>query len=179
MGVPVQLSVRDGEGPGADYGEKRDKVSETVRRMKISYSGNGDEASGRETVATSSVAVRRVSAFNAAGSSAYSNTLSLTTPAAPTVPAAPSGLTASARRVKKSVEVRLGWIDHASDETGYVVERCAGSSCTNFLAIAALPANTTSYTDRSVSRGITYRYRVMATGLNGNSGYTNIAAVTP
>ena len=121
----------------------------------------------------------RVSAFNAAGSSAYSNTLSLTTPAAPTVPAAPSGLTASARRVKKSVEVRLGWIDHASDETGYVVERCAGSSCTNFLAIAALPANTTSYTDRSVSRGVTYRYRVMATGLNGNSGYSNIAAVTP
>lgn len=120
----------------------------------------------------------RVSAFNAAGTSAFTNTLSLTTPAAPVVPEAPTGLTATAKRIKDGAQVRLSWVDNATNETGYVVERCTRSACTNFVAIASLPARSTQYTDSAVSRGTTYRYRVMATGPNGNSGYSNIAAAT-
>jgi hypothetical protein len=120
----------------------------------------------------------RVSAFNAAGRSAYSNTLSLTTPAAPAVPAAPTGLTAQARRVKGKAEVRLAWVDNATTESAYVVERCTGSNCTSFAPRASLPANSTGYTDAAVARGTTYRYRVMATATAGNSGYSDVAAVT-
>lgn len=120
----------------------------------------------------------RVSAFNAAGASAFTNTLSLTTPAAPVVPAAPTNLTASARKVKRGAEVRLAWIDNATIETGYVVERCTGSTCTQFTAVASLPAGSTRYSDAAVSRATAYRYRVMATGPAGNSAYSNVAAVT-
>ena len=120
----------------------------------------------------------RVSAFNAAGRSAYYNTLSLTTPAAPAVPAAPTGLTAQARRVRGKAEVRLAWVDNATTETGYVVERCSGSGCTSFARLASVPANSTGYTDAAAARGTTYRYRVMATATAGNSGYSNIVAVT-
>ena len=78
----------------------------------------------------------RVSAFNAFGTSPYTNTLSLTTPAAPAAPAAPTGLTARARRVKSRAEVQLAWVDNATTETGYIVERCSGTGCVNFAAVA-------------------------------------------
>ena len=122
--------------------------------------------------------VWRVQAFNDVGSSAYSNHLSVTTPGTVVViPAAPSDLSASARRVNSKAEVRLGWIDNAGNETGFSVERCRGSSCTNFAAIATLPQNTVNYTDRGLSRKTTYRYRVKATGSGGNSPYSNIVSV--
>lgn len=130
------------------------------------------------TLAPSTSYSWRVSAFNAAGTSVPTNVLSLTTPAAPVVVAAPSALTATARKVKNRAEVRLAWTDNASNETGYVVERCTGSACTAFSALATLPANTTWFTDNAVSRGTTYRYRVMATGPSGNSGYSNVAIAT-
>jgi len=120
----------------------------------------------------------RVQAFNDAGSSAYSNTLSVTTPGTVAIPAAPSDLAASAVRVKTKAEVRLGWVDNAGNETGFTVERCPGRTCTNFAAIANLPQNTVSHADAGLSRKTTYRYRVMATGSGGNSPYSNIATVT-
>ncbi len=119
----------------------------------------------------------RVSAFNAFGTSPYSNTLSLTTPADPVVLAAPTGLTAQARRVRSRAEVRLAWADNATTETGYIVERCSGSGCANFAAVATVPANSVAHTDAAVSRNTTYRYRVAATRNGVNSGYSNIVAV--
>lgn len=117
----------------------------------------------------------RVKAYNAAGSSAYSNTLALTTPAV--APAAPSGLTAQARRVKGKPQVLLNWTDNANNETAYSVERCAGVGCTNFGPIATLQPNATSHTDNSVVRATTYRYRVRAVGSGMSSDYSNIASV--
>ncbi len=122
--------------------------------------------------------VWRVQAFNGVGSSAYSNHLSVTTPGtAVIIPAAPSALTASASRVNARAEVRLGWVDNAGNETGFTLERCRGSTCTNFVAIASLPQNTVNYKDAGLSRKVTYRYRVMATGSAGNSPYSNIVTV--
>lgn len=120
----------------------------------------------------------RVRAFNAAGTSAFTNVLSLTTPAAPVTILAPTGLTATARRLKNGVDVRLSWADNATNESGYVVERCAGTGCAGFAAIASLPAGSARYTDAAVSRRTTYRYRVVATGPNGRSGYSNTATVS-
>jgi len=118
-----------------------------------------------------------VQAFNDVGSSAYSNHLSVTTPGTVAIPAAPSGLTASARRVSSKAEVRLSWTDNASNETGFVVERCRGSTCTDFAAIARLPQNTVSRTDAGLPRKTIYRYRVLATGSSGNSPYSSIVTV--
>ncbi|HEY6553814.1 MAG TPA: fibronectin type III domain-containing protein, partial [Vicinamibacteria bacterium] len=120
----------------------------------------------------------RVQAFNAAGRSPFSNTLTVTTPTpTPTPPAAPTNLKASLKGLGIRARVGLTWTDKATDETGYTVQRCAGISCTGFAAIVTLPRNSRTYTDSGVAPGITYRYRVMATGPGGNSAYSNTAQV--
>jgi hypothetical protein len=117
----------------------------------------------------------RLRAFNAAGSSSYSNVLSLTTPAAP---AAPTNLRARARLVRGQVQIRLTWTDNAADETGYVVERCVGGGCTDLAPVASLAANSVAYTDRGVARATTYRYRVMVSGSSGAAAYSTTVQVT-
>src|SRR4029450_11170555 len=62
----------------------------------------------------------RVRAFNSVGPSAYSNTATATTSATATVPTAPSGLTATAA---SSSQITLAWVDKATNEMGYSVER--------------------------------------------------------
>ena len=117
----------------------------------------------------------RVRAYNAGGDSEYSNQASATTLAAPTLPATPSNLTATA--VSRS-QINVAWKDNADNETGFRIERCRGSSCTNFAAIATVGQNATSYQNRGLSRATTYRYRVRAYNAAGNSAYSNIVSAT-
>ncbi len=81
------------------------------------------------------------------------------------------------RRSLKS-RVKLSWTDNATNESGYAVERCSGSGCTNFSPIATVAVNTVSYFDKNVSAGTTYRYRVAAASTAGQSPYSNIAEAT-
>ena len=117
----------------------------------------------------------RVKAFNAIGSSSYSNVLTLTTLA---LPAAPTNLKAQAKPGGTKASVKLQWTDNATNETGYQVERCKGATCTNFTAIAYLPPNYSSYTNSGLPHAATFRYRVTANGNGGNSPYSNIVKVT-
>lgn len=70
------------------------------------------------------------------------------------------------------------WWDEASNETGYVVERCTGATCTNDAAIATVPAHATEYEDLNVRAKTAYRYRVKALNGVGASAYSNEAPVT-
>jgi hypothetical protein len=116
----------------------------------------------------------RVKATNGAGDSGYSNTASATTQG--TVPAAPTGLNATA---VSSSQINLTWTDNASNETGYVVERCEGAGCSTFASIATLGANATSYNNNSgLSPSTSYSYRVAATNGAGTSNYSNTASAT-
>ena len=80
---------------------------------------------------------------------------------APGVPAAPTNLTAI---LAAGPQVSLTWMDNATNETGFVVERCTvvapASTCTNFAQIAAPgPRNNTgnvTYVDTTVTAGNTY-----------------------
>jgi carboxypeptidase T len=117
----------------------------------------------------------RVRAYNASGNSDYSNTASAETPAIPVPPAAPTNLTA--RAVSKS-QINLSWTDNATNESGYYIERCTGSKCTNFTRIATVGANATSYSNTGLTAGTTYRYRVAAYNDYGLSAYSNIVKVT-
>ena len=62
--------------------------------------------------------------------------------------------------------------------TGYLVERCQGAGCSNFVQVAA-PA-TPGFADSGLAAGTSYSYRVRATDAAGNlSAYSNTAtAVT-
>ena len=93
-----------------------------------------------------------------------------------TPPSAPGTLSAAA---SAATLVDLSW-GAATDNVGvagYQIERCQGSGCSDFTALASTAK--TSYSDTSTSAGTSYSYRVRATDSAGNTGpYSNIAATT-
>lgn len=88
-------------------------------------------------------------------------------------PAAPSALSASAA---SSSRINLTWNDNATNETGFAIERCTGSNCTNFVQIATVGSNVRSYANTSLRSATTYRYRVRAYNNAGSSAYSNRAS---
>lgn len=91
----------------------------------------------------------------------------------PTVPGAPSGLTASAA---SSSQINLAWSDAASNETGFRIERATGSG--SFAEIATVGANVTSYSNTGLAASTAYSFRVRAYNSAGNSSYSNTATAT-
>ena len=98
----------------------------------------------------------RIRAVGYTGESAW-----LTAAAFQTAPPAP---TSFALGTPSSSSIPLTWIDNSSSETGYAVERCAGSGCTIFAAVAGSPLapNTQTFSAGGLTGGTTYRFRVRA-----------------
>lgn len=94
-------------------------------------------------------------------------------PPPPPVPAAPSGLGTSA----KKGSISLSWTDHANNETGFRIERATGNGA--FVEIATVGANVRSYNNTSLTKGVSYTYRVRAFNASGNSAYSNPATAIP
>ena len=96
-----------------------------------------------------------------------------------TPPNAPTSLTAAAG----SNQINLSWT--APADTGgagladYRIERCLGSSCTNFTEIAAVTAPTTSYSSMGLTPSTSYRYQIRARdAANNASVYSSIVSAT-
>jgi PKD repeat protein len=85
---------------------------------------------------------------------------------------APRNLTAVA--LSRS-SIGLKWLNGATGQTEVRIERCRGSSCTNFSQVAALPGTATTYTDSGLAARTSYRYRVRAHSAAGDSPYSNTA----
>ncbi|PYS27524.1 MAG: hypothetical protein DMG11_16110, partial [Acidobacteria bacterium] len=135
--------------------------------------GTSTSASYSDTGLSASTSYRyRVRATDAAGNlSAYSNTASATTDAPPT---APANMTATA---SGGTQINLTWTASSSSIgiLNYLVERCQGAGCTNFVQIATPTA--TSYTNTGLTPATTYSYRVRASDTHNNlSGYSNTAS---
>ena len=130
-------------------------VAETVARL---YVNNVQQAAGTYTAATHPALI--------SGSGSLVVTSSL--------PVAPTSLAATA---VSHQTIDLTWADNEVGETGYLVERSTTSG-SGFSQIASLPANTTSYSDTSLSANTTRFYRVRAAGSSGNSAYSNEASAT-
>ena len=100
-----------------------------------------------------------------------------TTPPADTqAPTAPASLTATAA---SSSAINLSWSASTDNKgvTGYRVERCQGSGCSNFVQTAT--STGTTYGDSGLSANTSYSYRVRATDAAGNlSGYSNTGSAT-
>ncbi len=87
----------------------------------------------------------------------------------------------SANAPLSSTQITVTWTPSldAVGITGYFIERCAGSGCSNFAQIGSVAADASSYTDTTVSSGATYSYRVRATNAAGNlSPYSSTATAT-
>lgn len=119
----------------------------------------------------------RVRSFNLAGYSLFSNTASATTTQM-SPPPAPTNLVATPTGGTRKVRVKLTWKDNSTNENTFEIERCTGSTCTNFAVIGAVSPNVVRYNDRRVAPATTYRYRARATSNAGYSDYSNIATAT-
>ena len=89
------------------------------------------------------------------------------------LPAAPTGLAVGS--VTRS-SVMLTWVDNASDETGFVVQRRQWMD--PFATVGNVAAGSTSYQDSSALPYVTYTYRVAAVGNGGSSGWSDEVSAT-
>lgn len=93
-----------------------------------------------------------------------------------TKPPAPSGLTAT-QTAPHTLAVKLAWTDNAANETGFVVERSTSSGASWTAIGTTLPADTTTFIDVDIARGVTYSYRVSAVNDFGSAA-SNVASIT-
>ncbi len=91
-----------------------------------------------------------------------------------TPPAAPTGLAASA---VTSTQINLSWVDNATNETGYSIERSVGTS-TTYAEIATTAAGVNTYANTGLTPSTQYNYRVRAFNSAGNSAYTSVVSAT-
>jgi fibronectin type 3 domain-containing protein len=85
----------------------------------------------------------------------------------------PSAIASAAFSIAAPAQLSLTWQDNSDNEDHFAVERKTGTNGT-YTQIALTQANVTSYVDTSVSRDVTYCYRVRAVNNNvGASAYTN------
>jgi chitodextrinase len=125
--------------------------------------------SGSATVSPANQWIMQMVAFRASGSSGGGDTQP---------PTAPSNLTATAASAS---QINLSWTASMDNVgvTGYYVQRCSGSGCTNFTQIANPSGTTTTYSDTGLAGSTTYNYRVQATDAAGNlSAFSNTATAT-
>src|SRR5690606_21861258 len=97
----------------------------------------------------------RVRATNGTINSAYTSLASATT----TVTLAAPGCVMA--RAVSSTTVELSWGDSNTAESGYQIERST-SPTSGFSVVTTTGANTTAYTDKGVTAGNTYYYRIKA-----------------
>ena len=117
----------------------------------------------------------RVQAANLGGISAWATSAVVTVP---TIPAAPSSLTAL---LQPGPQVALSFTDNATNEDGFVVERAVdGGAFALFTSPAANPGTgvVNLAADTSVLPGHAYQYRVQAANLGGASAWATSAVIT-
>lgn len=87
------------------------------------------------------------------------------------VPAAPSGLAASA---VSTSQINLSWVNNANNQTGFQIDRSTDG--VNFVTLTTVGAAVTTYNNTGLAAGTTYYYRVEAVNAAGPSPSSNIAS---
>jgi hypothetical protein len=183
-GSGVRLSWSDGT-PGTDpatWGNPANEVGYRIERAAVDRRGNPGAWSGvgtalanetsftDATAGSAAPAFYRVIAFNAAGD-AVSSPL-LVGPSVATAPAKPGAVTATAQ---SGPQARVTWLDNATNEAGFVLERAAvvGDVVGPFKPIANVAARggtgNATFIDTTVKPASSYRYRVYAINTAGAS----------
>lgn len=114
----------------------------------------------------------RVRAYRGGSSSAYSNTVTVALPPAPT---GPTALVASA---VSASQIHIAWTDNSSNEDSFAIQSCTGPGCTTFSALATVSANVTAYESTGLTAVTSYSFRVVAYNTGGPSTSSNIATTT-
>ena len=94
--------------------------------------------------------------------------------ATPTAPGALTAVSAS------STQINLSWIaatDTGGTITAYIIQRCSGSSCSNFVQVGSVASGTT-YSDSGLAPASAYNYQVYATDATSSGPFSNAASAT-
>src|SRR5262245_4945558 len=83
----------------------------------------------------------------------------------------------SETRESSAGELTVTWLDNASNEEGFTIERRVATAQT-YNQIATVAANVTSYNDSGLVDGGTYCYRLFAFNSAGRSSYSNEACAS-
>jgi hypothetical protein len=102
--------------------------------------------------------------------------LRVTVGAASVPPAAPTVLTAVASLTLP--QIQLDWVDNATNEAGYALERNETGAVGPWTEDIALPAGSDSYLDMGLTANTQYWYRVRAFNGAGPSAWSNVATAT-
>ncbi len=113
----------------------------------------------------------KVRATNEFGNSDYSNIVTTGGASSPDVPTDLTGEPLGA------TQILLSWKDNSSRELGFKVQGL-NSQTTNWELRGIVTSNTTQFTDKNLSAGTPYSYRVAAYGNNFQSDWSEIAEVT-
>lgn len=111
----------------------------------------------------------KIRAFNTSGFSEFSNEVSTSN-----IAGGPWNLTAEA--IGSSL-INLKWIDFATNESGFIIER-TDPLTTEFKRLAIVPPNTEEYQDNSVAPSTGYKYRVAYFTNSSISGYSNEVSIS-
>jgi len=171
----IQLSWTDNATNETSYQLER-STDGTIFPLLATLAASSTQYSDN-TVAPSTVYYYRLRAVNDAGASPYSNTASARTsvpPPSSTVPAAPTGLAATAL---SSSQIRLTWTDNATNETSFELQE-SPDGVTFGVTSGGYAPNTTSSTRIALTESTTYYYRVRAINASGASAYSNITHAT-
>ncbi len=135
------------------------------------YTLTPQHATGMRLNATSNTTGSNVNQLTANSSAAQ--TWNIVVVGAPSAPAAPTGLSATAG----NAQISLSWTG-SSGATSYSVYR--GTSAGGESATALVSGLTSvSYTNTGLTNGTAYYYKVKAVNSVGTSGYSNEASATP
>lgn len=108
----------------------------------------------------------------------YINGLTNTTPADFVLPPSNVNFTnVVSTEVPPSSSLKINWIDAATNEDNYIVERSVNG--TDYNVIATLGANVTSYNDTGLDPNTQYYYRVKAKNTTESSVYETGTVTTP
>ena len=123
----------------------------------------------RQGIVVNTTYYYRVYAYNASGVSLPTETMMVTTPSTFANLAAPSDLTGSA---VSTTQINLAWVDNSAAEEGFEVSRSTDGGIL-WTPLATTAANVTTYQNRNLTPGSSYRYRVRAVLGTSYSSYSN------
>ena len=149
----------------ASFSSSSNVVSSTLAANATAYSAIG--------LTASTTYYFRIRSFNSNGVSSNSNIASATTLSI--LPAAPSGLSASAVSFS---QINLAWTDNANNESSFYLDRATDGGFSSNLATVVLGPNTSSSIATGLSGNTTYYFRVRAYNSSGVSANSNAASAT-
>ena len=170
-GPQVRLVWRDNATNETGFLIERstDGVNFSVLATAPARGGTGTTNYNDATVLAGLTYYYRVAAVNSVVKSGYSNVASITVPS---VPAAPSNVTASAVRVGNAERITVTWTDNSNNETRFEIQRATDANFTQNVVTVNVAANVTTYTSGNLARQA-YYIRIRAVNGLGPSAWVN------